>query len=78
LPGATGKYKADLKDYHPAVLAAANPVPMRSYPKLNHLFVAGEGRRTPEEYRSDRRHSELDPRPPGGAPFRWLDLTDRS
>jgi hypothetical protein len=23
---------------------------MRSYPKLNHLFVAGEGRSTPEEY----------------------------
>jgi len=81
LPGATQKYKADLKDYNPVALAAASPVPMlilqgerdyqvrmkdfdlwktglarkknvtmRSYPKLNHLFVAGEGRSTPEEY----------------------------
>ena len=25
-------------------------VTMRSYPKLNHLFEAGEGRSTPEEY----------------------------
>lgn len=81
LPGATAKYRADLKDYHPVVLADASPVPMliiqgerdyqvrmkdfdlwkaglaekknvtmRSYPRLNHLFVAGEGRSTPEEY----------------------------
>jgi len=81
LPGATEKYKADLKDYHPVALAAPSPVPMlilqgerdyqvrmkdfdlwktglgqkknvtmRSYAKLNHLFVAGEGRSTPEEY----------------------------
>jgi len=81
LPGVTGKYKADLKDYNPPALAAASRVPMlilqgerdyqvrmkdfdlwkaglahrkdvtmRSYPKLNHLFVAGEGRSTPEEY----------------------------
>jgi dienelactone hydrolase len=81
LPGATEKYKADLKDYNPVAMAAASPVPMlilegerdyqvrmkdfdlwkaglvhrqsatfRSYPKLNHLFVAGEGRSTPEEY----------------------------
>jgi hypothetical protein len=81
LPGATAKYKADLKDYNPAALAASSTVPMlilqgerdyqvrmkdfdlwkaglahkshvtlRSYPKLNHLFVAGEGKSTPEEY----------------------------
>lgn len=81
LPGATEKYKADLKDYHPVALAAESAVPMlilqgerdyqvtmkdfdlwkaglaqrknvtvRSYPALNHLFVAGEGRSTPEEY----------------------------
>jgi dienelactone hydrolase len=81
LPGATAKYKADLKNYNPVTLAAASPVPMlilegerdyqvrmkdfdlwktglahrqnvtmRSYPKLNHLFVAGEGRSTPQEY----------------------------
>jgi dipeptidyl aminopeptidase/acylaminoacyl peptidase len=81
LPGATEKYKADLKGYNPPALAAASPVPMlilqgerdyqvrmkdfelwktglahkknvtlRSYLKLNHLFVAGEGQSTPEEY----------------------------
>jgi alpha-beta hydrolase superfamily lysophospholipase len=81
LPGATEKYKADLKDYNPPALAAASAVPMlilqgerdyqvrmkdfdlwktglahkkdvtmRSYPKLNHLFVAGEGQSAPEEY----------------------------
>ncbi len=81
LPGVTGTYKADLKDYHPVALAAASAVPMlilqggrdyqvsmkdfalwkaglagkknatlRSYAKLNHLFVAGEGKSTPEEY----------------------------
>jgi fermentation-respiration switch protein FrsA (DUF1100 family) len=81
LPGATERYKADLKGYDPVAMAAASPVPMlilqgerdyqvrmkdfdlwkaalahkkdvtlRSYPKLNHLFVAGEGRSTPEEY----------------------------
>ena len=81
LPGATEKYKADLKDYNPPALAVASAVPMlilqgerdyqvrmkdfdlwktglaqkkdatmRSYPKLNHLFVAGEGQSAPEEY----------------------------
>jgi hypothetical protein len=81
LPGATEKYKADLKGYNPATLAAGSPVPMlilqgerdyqvrmtdfnlwktglsqkknatmHSYPKLNHLFVAGEGRSVPDEY----------------------------
>ena len=81
LPGATEKYKADLKGYNPATLAASSPVPMlilqgerdyqvrmtdfnlwktglsqkknatmRSYLKLNHLFVAGEGRSVPDEY----------------------------
>jgi dienelactone hydrolase len=81
LPGAGEKYKADLKDYHPAALAAESSVPMlilqggrdyqvrmkdfelwkaglagrkgvtmHSYPKLNHLFVTGDGKSTPEEY----------------------------
>jgi dienelactone hydrolase len=81
LPGATERYKADLKGYYPVALAAESGVPMlilqgerdyqvrmqdfdlwkaglggkknvtmRSYPKLNHLFVAGEGQSTPAEY----------------------------
>ena len=81
LPGAGAKYKEDLKDYHPAALAAESAEPMlilqgerdyqvsmqdfqlwkaglkdkknvtmHSYPQLNHLFVAGEGKSTPEEY----------------------------
>jgi len=81
LPGVTEKYKADLKDYHPAALAAESNLPMlllqgerdyqvrmkdfdlwkaglahrtnvtmRSYPALNHLFVTGEGKSTPEAY----------------------------
>lgn len=80
-PGVTEKYKSDLKDYDPAALAAASPVPMlilqggrdyqvrmkdfdlwksglahkhnvtlQSYPALNHLFIAGEGPSSPEEY----------------------------
>ena len=89
LPGGTAKYKADLKDYNPAVVAASSAVPMlilqgerdyqvrmtdfdlwkaglahksnvtfRSYPKLNHLFVAGEGKSTPEEYEKPGHVSE--------------------
>ncbi|MGA2135199.1 MAG: alpha/beta fold hydrolase [Bryobacteraceae bacterium] len=81
LPGVTEKYRADLKDYHPVLIAAQSAEPMlilqgerdyqvsmkdfalwkaglgpkenvtfRSYTKLNHLFVAGEGKSTPEEY----------------------------
>jgi len=31
-------------------LAAKKDVSLASYPKLNHLFMEGEGKSTPEEY----------------------------
>lgn len=33
-------------------LAGRSTVVLKSYPKLNHLFAAGEGKSTPEEYDS--------------------------
>jgi dipeptidyl aminopeptidase/acylaminoacyl peptidase len=45
-------YQVTMKDFalwHAALDSRAN-VTFRSYPKLNHLFVAGEGKSTPTEY----------------------------
>jgi len=45
-------YQVRMKDFDlwKTGLARKKNVTMRSYPKLNHLFVAGDGRSTPAEY----------------------------
>jgi len=45
-------YQVRMKDFDlwKTGLAHKHNVTLRSYPKLNHLFVAGEGKSTPDEY----------------------------
>jgi dipeptidyl aminopeptidase/acylaminoacyl peptidase len=45
-------YQVRMKDFElwKTVLSHKKNVTTRSYPKLNHLFVAGEGQSTPDEY----------------------------
>jgi dienelactone hydrolase len=90
LPGINDAYKADLKGYDPAALAATTQTPMlilqgerdyqvtlkdfnlwkaalasrghvtmRTYPKLNHLFIVGEGKSTPDEYKNGHVAAEV-------------------
>lgn len=46
-------YQVTMKDFAgwKQALAGRRDVTFKSYPKLNHLFVAGEGRSSPDEYR---------------------------
>jgi uncharacterized protein len=46
-------YQVTMKDFGlwQAALASHRNVTFHSYPKLNHLFIAGEGKPTPDEYR---------------------------
>ena len=72
LPGATGKYKADLKDYNPVALAAASPVPMlilqgeRDLPGAHEGLRSLEGGACPEEERDVAQLSEAQPPVRGG------------
>jgi hypothetical protein len=47
-------YQVSMKDFAgwKRILAGRPDVTFKSYPKLNHFFVAGEGRGDPEEYKS--------------------------
>jgi hypothetical protein len=45
-------YQVGMKDFElwKASVGSAKGVTMKSYPALNHLFVAGEGKSMPAEY----------------------------
>jgi hypothetical protein len=47
-------YQVTMKDFDlwKSALGSQSNVTFRTYPKLNHLFIAGEGRSRPEEYQA--------------------------